>query len=142
MPYTLDSAAVRKWWSLALTELRRERDGIDTINVFPIADGDTGSNMCLTAAAAARALAEAGDAGGAGDALRAASRGALLGACGNSGTILAQLLCGMAEVYASPPEDGAHDTDTDAREAINACANAAAPAGVPRIPSSAGNTPR
>ncbi|AXK33191.1 DAK2 domain-containing protein [Streptomyces armeniacus] len=110
MPQPLDPAAVRNWCALALDALARGRAEIDTINVFPVADGDTGTNMYRTVEAAARALdGLAGDRTSAhrttlvgattGDVLRAMSRGALLGACGNSGTILAQLLRGMAEAY-------------------------------------------
>ena len=125
MPPTLDSAAVRSWCSLALDALRRGREEIDTINVFPVADGDTGSNMCLTVAAADRAVEEAGPGGTAGDALRAASRGALLGACGNSGTILAQLLRGMAEVYGTRPGEAGNDEAELLRRALGRAADAA-----------------
>ncbi|GAB2799716.1 DAK2 domain-containing protein [Streptomyces daliensis] len=127
MPHPLDSAAVRTWCALALEALDRGREETDAINVFPVADGDTGTNLYRTLEAAARALdayleggggqgaGGAGGAGGVGEetsdtragsgsgapsaagALAALARGALLGACGNSGTILAQLLRGMAE---------------------------------------------
>jgi uncharacterized protein len=125
VPHTLDSPAVRAWCSLALDALRRGREEIDTINVFPVADGDTGSNMCLTAAAADRALGEAGECGTTADALRAASHGALLGACGNSGTILAQLLRGMAEVYAAAPTTPPRDEAELLRDALRRAADAA-----------------
>lgn len=102
MPRPLDSAAVRDWCALARDALGADRAELDAINVFPVADGDTGTNMHCTLDAAVRALdasrAEAAD--GAADTVsavvRALARGALLGACGNSGTILAQVLHGMA----------------------------------------------
>ncbi|PZT76946.1 MULTISPECIES: DAK2 domain-containing protein [unclassified Streptomyces] len=111
MPQTADepdAVAVRTWCSLALEALGREREAIDAINVYPVADGDTGTNLYLTvesAAAAVEAVFAAHETGGtsvpsAADAVRAMAHGALIGARGNSGTILAQLLRGMAGVLA------------------------------------------
>ncbi|WP_066949470.1 DAK2 domain-containing protein [Streptomyces lushanensis] len=113
MPQTLDAAEVRNWCSLALEALGREREEIDAINVYPVADGDTGTNLYLTVESAARAVEavfaahETGTSEpGPADAVRAMAHGALLGARGNSGTILAQLLRGMAEVLAAPAHAG------------------------------------
>lgn len=120
-PHTLDAEAVRTWSSLALAALGRAREDIDAINVYPVADADTGTNLYLTAESADRALAAAfGD--GPGDdpadvtegtpaapapslseAVRAYAHGALIGARGNSGTILAQLLRGVADVLGAEP---------------------------------------
>ncbi|MFF5894416.1 DAK2 domain-containing protein [Streptomyces argenteolus] len=106
-PDVLDAVAVRTWCSLALEALGRERAAIDAINVYPVADGDTGTNLYLTvesAAAAVEAVFAAHETGstapGTADAVRAMAHGALIGARGNSGTILAQLLRGMAGVLA------------------------------------------
>lgn len=106
-PDELDAVAVRTWCSLALEALGREREAIDAINVYPVADGDTGTNLYLTvesAAAAVEAVFAAHETGStvpaAADAVRAMAHGALIGARGNSGTILAQLLRGMAGVLA------------------------------------------
>ncbi|MEU1125572.1 DAK2 domain-containing protein, partial [Streptomyces sp. NPDC005899] len=106
-PDDLDAVAVRTWCSLALEALGRERRAIDAINVFPVADGDTGTNLYLTvesAAAAVEAVFAAHETGTTtptpADAVRAMAHGALIGARGNSGTILAQLLRGMAGVLA------------------------------------------
>ncbi|MFC0600742.1 DAK2 domain-containing protein [Streptomyces palmae] len=94
----------------------RAREDIDAINVYPVADGDTGTNLYLTAESAARAVAAACDGHeaapgtpgpGLGDAIRAMAHGALIGARGNSGTILAQLLRGLADVLAEPEPYGA-----------------------------------
>ncbi|GCD42747.1 dihydroxyacetone kinase [Streptomyces paromomycinus] len=105
MPHPLDADAVRTWCALALQALGRERERIDAINVYPVADGDTGTNLYLTVESAARAVEAAFDGHGAsgtapdlGDAVGAMAHGALIGARGNSGTILAQLLRGMAEI--------------------------------------------
>ncbi|CAL9294040.1 DAK2 domain-containing protein [Streptomyces sp. SudanB182_2057] len=109
-----DALAVRTWCSLALRALGRAREEIDAINVYPVADGDTGTNLYLTLESAATAV-EAVFAGyetgraepSLGDAARAMAHGALIGARGNSGTILAQLLRGMAQVLAEAGEDSA-----------------------------------
>ncbi|MFF6974001.1 DAK2 domain-containing protein [Streptomyces tsukubensis] len=110
MPQKLDAAAVRVWCAGALEALGREREEIDAINVYPVADGDTGTNLYLTAESAATAVEAVfaahesgpGRFGAAGEpetsaVIRAMAHGALLGARGNSGTILAQLLRGIAE---------------------------------------------
>ncbi|WP_328396003.1 DAK2 domain-containing protein [Streptomyces sp. NBC_00390] len=104
MPQSLDAEAVRAWCSLALEALGREREEIDAINVYPVADGDTGTNLYLTVESAAQAVDavfaahETGESVPAlADVVRAMAHGALLGARGNSGTILAQLLRGVAE---------------------------------------------
>ncbi|WP_030195075.1 DAK2 domain-containing protein [Streptomyces sp. NRRL S-87] len=107
VPHTLDADAVRTWSSLAVSALGRAREEIDAINVYPVADGDTGTNLLLTAEAAAGAVEEAFAAAAGAPSLqecvRAYARGALIGARGNSGTILAQLLRGMADVLAADP---------------------------------------
>ncbi|MFJ8669214.1 DAK2 domain-containing protein [Streptomyces sp. NPDC093600] len=106
---TLDAAAVRSWCVRALEALGREREEIDAINVYPIADGDTGTNLYLTVESAAQAVEAvfAADEPDAVDAIRAMAHGALIGARGNSGTILSQLLRGMASVLADG-RDGDH----------------------------------
>ncbi|MFF4576981.1 DAK2 domain-containing protein [Streptomyces sp. NPDC001389] len=113
-PHTLDAGAVRTWSSLALAALGRARTDIDAINVYPVADADTGTNLYLTAESADRALTEAlartapGVTEGTAqaslpEAVRAYAYGALIGARGNSGTILAQLLRGVADVLGADP---------------------------------------
>ncbi|MEO3844844.1 DAK2 domain-containing protein [Streptomyces sp. B22F1] len=105
----LDASSVRAWCALALEALGRGREEIDAVNVFPVADGDTGTNLYLTVESAAQAVdavygafaAETAGSGGGGvepavaDVLRAMAHGALIGARGNSGTILAELLRGL-----------------------------------------------
>jgi uncharacterized protein len=99
-----DALAVRSWCGLALEALGRVREEIDAINVYPVADGDTGTNLCLTLESAAVAVEAVFDEAPAGptlaQALGAMAHGALIGARGNSGTILAQILRGMAQVLA------------------------------------------
>ncbi|MFE3766698.1 DAK2 domain-containing protein [Streptomyces sp. NPDC059104] len=115
-PHILDAEAVRTWSSLALAALGRAREDIDAINVYPVADADTGTNLYLTAESADRALTEAfaeppapvtdGTPGTPSlpEAVRAYAYGALIGARGNSGTILAQLLRGVADVLGAEPD--------------------------------------
>ncbi|GAA4076122.1 DAK2 domain-containing protein [Streptomyces shaanxiensis] len=129
-----DALAVRTWCGLALESLGRAREEIDAINVYPVADGDTGTNLYLTVESAVGAVEAvfAGyelDAARAGapslaDAVRAMAHGALIGARGNSGTILAQLLRGMAQVLAA---DGAsaHTDGSGLRLALRQAADSA-----------------
>ncbi|MFB7594510.1 DAK2 domain-containing protein [Streptomyces sp. NPDC056160] len=116
---TFDAPAVRTWCGLALRALGRAREEIDAINVYPVADGDTGTNLYLTAesaAAAVEAVFAGHETGGTApggpslaEAARAMAHGALIGARGNSGTILAQLLRGMAEVLAADGDSARTD---------------------------------
>ncbi|MEV0441658.1 DAK2 domain-containing protein [Streptomyces spectabilis] len=127
MPQNLDAVAIRTWSALALDALGQAREEIDAINVYPVADADTGTNLYLTMESATQAV----DAVFAGlepagptraEAVRALAHGALIGARGNSGTILAQLLRGMAQVLADDggapdSEGGAPHADGDAPHA-------------------------
>ncbi|MFF0750256.1 DAK2 domain-containing protein [Streptomyces sp. NPDC004267] len=106
-PQNLDAEAVRSWCAGALAALGREREEIDAINVYPVADGDTGTNLYLTVESAARAVEEVPGGAGVAEVIRAMAHGALLGARGNSGTILSQLLRGMAAELAAGG-DGDH----------------------------------
>ncbi|MCP2264331.1 hypothetical protein APR03_001667 [Promicromonospora thailandica] len=91
-----DAAVVRAWTRGAATALRRERAAIDRVNVFPVADADTGTNLYLTLREGLRAV-EAAPGDTAGPRLLAVlARAALLGARGNSGVILSEWLRGLA----------------------------------------------
>ncbi|MCX5531074.1 DAK2 domain-containing protein [Streptomyces sp. NBC_00006] len=124
VPQVLDVIAVRAWCSLALEALGRDRAEIDAINVYPVADGDTGTNLYLTLESAHQAVEavfaglEAGPEPAAPalpEVMRAMAHGALIGARGNSGTILAQLLRGMAQVLAGSGDgEGDHAAGADA----------------------------
>ena len=89
----VDLAVVRRFVDVAVDALAAAREEIDALNVYPVPDGDTGTNMYLTMSAARDAIhqAESGDADLV-TALVAFRRAALLGARGNSGVILSQLL--------------------------------------------------
>jgi hypothetical protein len=104
---TLDAATVREWARAACASLDAHRLEIDRLNVFPVHDSDTGTNLATTVRAA---LAEL-DAVRADDpclALHALARGAVLGASGNSGNIVAQLLRALADAAS---EAGRVDAD-------------------------------
>jgi DAK2 domain fusion protein YloV len=94
----LDAAQVRRWCRVGLAELGRAREEIDAMNVFPVADGDTGTNLFLTMEAATEAVEVLLEGASAGECVRALVRGALVGARGNSGVILSQMLKGAADV--------------------------------------------
>ena len=99
MLHSLDARSVRMWCVRALDVLVVHRAELDRINVYPVPDGDTGTNLLLTLRAAADELS-ASAVTDAGQALRAMARGAVLGARGNSGVIVSQFLRGLAEELA------------------------------------------
>jgi len=108
----LDAEALTQWAALALDGMRTHRRAIDALNVFPVPDGDTGTNMYLTLEAGVAAMvAIEGDVREPGNArLAALARGMLLGARGNSGVIMSELLRGIAATRAADltrPMDGA-----------------------------------
>lgn len=70
---------------------------INALNVFPVPDGDTGTNMMYTMSSVARELSKMDDGAGVGEVGAAASRSAIMGARGNSGVILSQLLRGIGK---------------------------------------------
>jgi len=76
--------------------LEAHKAGINKLNVYPVPDGDTGTNMALTVAAVADELATASDDLQA--VCKAISHGSLMGARGNSGVILSQILRGISSV--------------------------------------------
>ncbi|MHB1164964.1 MAG: DAK2 domain-containing protein [Candidatus Nanopelagicales bacterium] len=101
MSDVVSAALVRDWANIALGLLGEARIEIDALNVFPVPDGDTGTNLYLTmesAAAAVEACWAGSDEPGVADAARALATGALMGARGNSGVIMSQLLRGTGEV--------------------------------------------
>jgi hypothetical protein len=93
----------------SLDALRAQRGAIDAANVYPVPDGDTGTNLVMTFEAVVAALDRAGDA--AHDIAHATTSGSLMGARGNSGVIMAQLLRAFAEAV----EGGAADVAATAR---------------------------
>ena len=89
----IELAVVRRFVDVAVDALAAAREEIDALNVYPVPDGDTGTNMYLTMSAARDAIHQAAaDDADLLTALAAFRRAALLGARGNSGVILSQLL--------------------------------------------------
>jgi DAK2 domain fusion protein YloV len=76
--------------------LEQHREAINALNVFPVPDGDTGTNMTLTMRAATKEIADSAEAS-ASVIAATFSRGALMGARGNSGVILSQILRGLSK---------------------------------------------
>ncbi len=87
----LQIALLQQWCDLGLDALGAAREEIDALNVYPVPDGDTGTNLYLTFEAARQSLVDAAPESLV-VALTVFARGALLGARGNSGVILSQLL--------------------------------------------------
>lgn len=107
----LDATAARRWAVLSRAALAAHRREIDALNVFPVPDGDTGTNLFLTldaAMGAARDHAAMADTPtGLAEAADALAGATLLAARGNSGVILSQIVRGLAQVVSA--EGGALD---------------------------------
>ena len=123
-PELLDAAVVRAWLSTSARALATARAEIDRVNVFPVADGDTGTNMYLTVRDAATAVRSAPEGASGARLLRVAARAALLGARGNSGVILSEWLRGLT-VAATRGDSLALAFDAAARGARQAVAHPA-----------------
>lgn len=89
----LDGAGLRRWAQRAATELQRRRSEINGLNVYPVPDSDTGSNMSFTMDSAVAQATETPD----NHVATALAMGAARGARGNSGVILSQVLRGIAD---------------------------------------------
>ena len=102
----LGPAAIRCWAATSVAALGARRAELDRLNVFPVADSDTGTNLFLTLAEAAAAVErEPGD-GSAHDLAGAFGRGALVGARGNSGVIVGQYLGALVRALLPLPGAG------------------------------------
>src|SRR5919107_3242030 len=107
MPPDDSLARFRRVVAAGLGELESRRQEVNDLNVFPVADGDTGDNMALTMRAVVEELnaldGSTIDEVGRDEIVSAVARAALLGARGNSGVILSQVVRGAAEELASRP---------------------------------------
>jgi uncharacterized protein len=92
----VDGEALRRWAGVCVDGLTSRCEDINRLNVFPVPDSDTGTNLLFTMRAAAES-AESAD-GSVADTAAALARGAVAGARGNSGVILSQVLRGIADV--------------------------------------------
>lgn len=95
-PLIIDGRKLTEMLQAGAYWLERHAAAVDALNVFPVPDGDTGTNMLLTLKSSLEELARAKN-DGAGGVAAAAAHGALLGARGNSGVILSQILHGFAQ---------------------------------------------
>ncbi|CAN7361098.1 DAK2 domain-containing protein [Mycolicibacterium frederiksbergense] len=95
----LDASAMRRWAHTAVGHLITHTDEINRLNVFPVADSDTGTNMLFTMRSAVAGLAGGEDLDLVG-VTGCLADGALRGARGNSGVILSQILRGISDVTA------------------------------------------
>jgi len=109
----LDAQAARRWAMATRSAFAAHRAEIDDLNVFPVPDGDTGTNLYITLDSALAAAREPSPVSGPGvqgtlahDATTLA-RATLLAARGNSGVILSQLVRGLSEVIAEAATTGA-----------------------------------
>src|SRR5512142_1768118 len=92
--YELDGTALYNAFASGGQEVIKQREAINRINVFPVADGDTGTNLAMTLSSVIERSSPVGTAGGT---MRAMADAALTGARGNSGMIFAQFFLGLSE---------------------------------------------
>ncbi len=100
---TIDAALLMKMLISGAQSLDAKRDWINDLNVFPVPDGDTGTNMCMTILSAVREMEKLNQPTMA-ELSKAISSGSLRGARGNSGVILSQLLRGFAKTIEEKEE--------------------------------------
>src|SRR2546430_5075306 len=93
------------------------RGGLNRLNVYPVPDGDTGTNMALTLESV---VGELDSADGMAEICHAVSHGSLMGARGNSGVILSQILRGLADTFSDHDEASAADLVAGLRPATDA----------------------
>ncbi|MBF6191074.1 DAK2 domain-containing protein [Nocardia implantans] len=100
----MDGTALLRWGRTCLAGLEQRRDEINALNVFPVPDADTGTNLLATMRAAVEAGEGAARANGSASAVAVAmAHGATVGARGNSGIILSQVLRGVADTVHRGP---------------------------------------
>jgi DAK2 domain fusion protein YloV len=97
--------------------LRAHQEELNRLNVYPVPDGDTGTNMALTLETV---FVELGDAERMDDVCRAISHGSLMGARGNSGVIMSQILRGFADTFSTEESVDANALTTALRRASDA----------------------
>lgn len=121
----LDGEAVRGWAAGAAALLSAAAARIDAVNVFPVPDADTGTNVRLTVEGGASRAARAPQGAGPATVARAFAAGTLTAARGNSGVIVSQYLAGFAAALPDEPADAralAAALDAAARAARGAVA--------------------
>ena len=104
MKNTIDALALKKAFIAGANNLDNKKDYINELNVFPVPDGDTGTNMTMTIMSAKREVESCKETMS--DIAKAMSNGSLRGARGNSGVILSQLLRGFSKKIGDKTEIG------------------------------------
>ncbi len=113
----LDGAALARVVSTYRDALRTHQEELNRLNVYPVPDGDTGTNMALTIESV---CSEVGDRTAMTDVCKAMAHGSLMGARGNSGVILSQILRGLADVFGTLTTVGAEQVTAGLRHACDA----------------------
>ena len=94
----IDAKMLAKMFLAGAKNLENKKEWINELNVFPVPDGDTGTNMTMTIMSAAKEVKELGEGGSMEEICKAISSGSLRGARGNSGVILSQLFRGFTKI--------------------------------------------
>ncbi len=100
----INARLLAKMFCCGAASLEANKEWINELNVFPVPDGDTGTNMTLTIKSAVKEVAALGDTDSMKDICKAMSSGSLRGARGNSGVILSQLIRGFGKVAKTETE--------------------------------------
>lgn len=99
-PAVIDGVRLLSWARRAAQELETHREEINSLNVFPVPDSDTGSNMAHTMTAAVKQAEALEESAGVAEIASALAVGSVKGARGNSGVVLSQVLRGVAQAAA------------------------------------------
>lgn len=119
MPGRIGGWDLRRMIGLATRYLERYRAEVDQLNVFPVPDGDTGTNLLLTMRSA-QAEMERVSSSSLAEMSNALARGSLLGARGNSGVILSQIFRGLARTFEGKGEADGLDLGLALQEGVQA----------------------
>lgn len=120
---SLDAVSLREMINAGAALLEKNREAVNALNVFPVPDGDTGTNMSMTMMSAVREI-NSKELTSVGNLVEDLSKGALRGARGNSGVILSQLYRGFSKALADKesvtPKEFAHALKAGAETAYKA----------------------
>lgn len=111
---------LRRIVSVYRDALRAHQEELNALNVYPVPDGDTGTNMALTLESVVTEIAAAPDAAPMRQVCEAIRHGSLMGARGNSGVILSQILRGLADTFSPLDAISGADVATGLRRATDA----------------------
>lgn len=117
-PAVIDAARFRAVVVRYAEVLRAHQEELNRLNVYPVPDGDTGTNMALTVASVVAELENSHDAMD--SVCKAVAHGSLMGARGNSGVILSQILRGLADVFGPLASAGVPEVASALRHAADA----------------------